>query len=106
MSEFQCPFTGEIRFSIITSTKSTSSDENDVGASSQCGVHGQHWRVEILERVMTSSSTARPLTNDGESGVCPCNSDDLAERFRGTRFERNILDAKFLEIDNPEIRYE
>ena len=98
MSEFQSPFTGEIRFGIVTSTESTSSDENDVGTSSQGGVHGQHWRVEILERVMTSSTTTRPLTNDGESRMCPCNSNHLTKRFSRTRLERDILDTNFLEI--------
>ena len=101
MCEFQRPFTSEIRLSIITSTKPTSSNENDVGTSSQSRVHGQNRRVKILERMMTSSSTARPLTNNRKSGVCTSNRNNLTKRFRGTGLQCNILDSKFLETGDP-----
>jgi hypothetical protein len=39
MREFQSPFPGEIRFSIIASTETGTSDEDDIGTSPDGGIH-------------------------------------------------------------------
>jgi hypothetical protein len=102
MREFQSPLSGKIWFSIISSSKSTTSDENDVGTSSHGGVHGENWCVEVFKRVVTSSTTTRPLEDDGERRMCASNGDGLSKGFCGARLEGNIFDAEFPEVGDPD----
>jgi hypothetical protein len=103
MSEFQSPFAGEIGQGIVTAAESGSRDEDDVGTTTESRVHGQNGRMEILKGMMSTGTTTRPLTDDGEGGVSAGDGDDLAERFNRTGLESNILDSQLLEISDPKV---
>lgn len=100
MCKFQSPFPGEIRFSIITSTESRTSDEDDIGTSPHSGVHRQNWGMKVFERMVTSRTTTGPLTNDRESGIRTSNRYDLTDCFCRTRFQRDIFDPQTLKASN------
>jgi hypothetical protein len=103
MGEFQGPFSGEVGQGIVTATESGSRDEDNVGTTTESRVHRQHRMMEILKGMMSTGTTTRPLTDDGEGRVSTRNSNDLSERFDRTGLESDILDSQLLEIRDPTV---
>ena len=101
MSEFQGPFTGEVGQGIVAAAESGSRDQDNVGTTTESRVHGQNGMMKVLKRVMSTRTTTRPLTDDGERWMRTRNRDDLAERFDRTGLESDIFDSQFLEISDP-----
>ncbi|TFA99144.1 hypothetical protein CCMA1212_009009 [Trichoderma ghanense] len=92
------PFTGDVRVGIVGTTEATACDKDDVLLSADSAVHLEDRLVEVLERVVTTTTATSPLQNDGERGVRLGNVDDGLDGLDRAGLEGNVLQAQSLNV--------
>src|SRR5580704_14519751 len=88
------PVPNKVRPNVLGRTEPGPTNERNMAPLANRPLRGKNWLMEILERVVTSSTPSSPLENDGEIGIGLGNIDDLPNPINGTRLERDMLDAR------------
>ncbi|KAF3401859.1 hypothetical protein F1880_009718 [Penicillium rolfsii] len=98
IAELGRPCAREVRVGILGTSETTTSDQDDVVLLADAAVHLEDGLVEVLEGVVTTTTTTGPLQDDGELGVGLGNVDDLLNGIAGAGLEGNVLDAESLDV--------
>ncbi|GFZ49402.1 hypothetical protein JCM24511_07522 [Saitozyma sp. JCM 24511] len=91
------PVTGDVRPGVLGATETGTGNERDVAVVSDRRVGGDDGLVEVLARVVTTSTTTCPLKDDGVVRVGSGDVDDLADTLDGSGLEGDVLDPGSLE---------
>ncbi|SCB64733.1 unnamed protein product [Fusarium graminearum] len=92
------PVTSDVGVGVIGTTETTTGNENDVLLSSDTAIHLENRVMEILERVVTTTTTSGPLKHNREVGVGLGDVDDGLDGIKRTRLEADVLKAKGLNV--------
>ncbi|KAH3662367.1 hypothetical protein OGAPHI_005619 [Ogataea philodendri] len=92
------PSTSQVWISVLSRTESRTCNKNDVWISSDLGVHLQDWLMEVLERVVTTTSSTSPLHNNREVRVGLSNVDTLADGVNRTWLQSQVGQAQSLNV--------
>ena len=91
------PVTSKVRPEVIGTTEAGTTDENKVGMLADRAVGRENRLVEILARMVTSSTTASPLHDDREVRVRGGDVDHLTNAIDRAGLEGDVLDASVTE---------
>jgi len=95
------PLAREVRPGIFNTTEARSSKQDDVLVLPDVGVGREDGLVEVLTRVVPTSTTTSPLENNGVIRVSGGDGHDLPNAFDGAGFEGDMANAgRFQPLDN------
>jgi hypothetical protein len=92
------PLASDVWVSIIGATEATTSNQNDVLLSSDSAIHLKNRLVEILKRVVTTTTASSPLEKDRERRVGLGDVDDSLDGINGTGLEGDVLKTQRLNV--------
>jgi hypothetical protein len=95
------PLAREVRPSIFNTTETRASEQDEVLVLPDVGISRENGLVEVLTRVVTTSTTTSPLENNGVVRVSGGDGYDLADAFDGAGFEGDMANAgRFQPLDD------